>query len=212
MFKGIKHFLFGFIFLITVTSFNAVNNKVLSDKHNVLKIEDVVKLFKKNDYKKALSSLNIMCNKNNIKAQNLYSQIFYAGNITPQDFEKAYFWSNIAYLGGYKKSEKITSLLDDILEEDQKTKINAKIKVFLEKHAKEKNKLAILQLAKYYLKLADEIDYANAYKWYNVAVAMGIKTATKKRDEMLSELSAEQIIEAQKLSNEIFNRMNKTKE
>ena len=209
MFKRKKHFLITFVFLITVISLNTVSNKVLSDKQHVLKIEDIVKLFKTKDYEKALSSLNLLCNKNNIKAQYLYSQIFYAGNIIPQDFEKAYFWSNIANLGGFKKSKKITNLLNEILEKDQKSKINNDIREFLEKLAKQKNKLAILQLAKWYLKLSEEIDYTNAYKWYNVAVAMGIKTATKKRDEMLSELSAEQIVDAQKLSTEIFNKMNK---
>ena len=193
-------------------SFSSLSNKVLSDKHSVLKIENIVKLFKTKDFKKALSSLNTLCNQNNIKAQYLYSQIFYSGKIIPQDFKKAYFWSNISNLGGFKKSKTISTLLENTLEKDQKTKINNEIKEFLEKQAMNKNKLAILQIASWYLKLSEEIDYTNAYKWYNVAVAIGIKTAIKKRDEMLSELSAEQIIDAQKLSNEIFNKMNITRE
>ena len=212
MFKRKKHFLIIFFFLITLTSISTLSNKVFSDKHSVLKIEDIVKLFKEKNFEKGLSSLKLLCNQNNTKAQYLYSQIFYSGKIIPQDFEKAYFWSNIAKLGGFKKSKTITSLLDETLQEDQKTKINDKIKNFLEKLAMNKNKLAILQIAKWHLNLSEEIDYTNAYKWYNIAVATGIKTAIKKRDEMLSELSAEQIIEAQKLSNEIFNKMNKTKE
>ena len=27
---------------------------------------------------------------------------------------------------------------------------------------------------------AEQVDYSNAYKWYNIAVAVGIKTASKK--------------------------------
>ena len=53
MFKRKKHFLITFVFLITVISLNTVSNKVLSDKQHVLKIEDIVKLFKTKDYEKA---------------------------------------------------------------------------------------------------------------------------------------------------------------
>ena len=73
----------------------------------------------------------------------------------------------------------------------------------------EKNKLAILQVAKWHLTLAEEVDYSNAYKWYNVAVAIGIKTAIKKRNEMIEELNSEEILKAQQLSNQIFNKINK---
>ena len=40
-----------------------------------------------------------------INAQYLYSQILYSGNITPQNFEKSYFWSAISDLGGFKNSK-----------------------------------------------------------------------------------------------------------
>ena len=72
-----------------------------------------------------------------------------------------------------------------------------------------KNKLAIIQIAKWHIELSEEIDYINAYKWYNVAVASGIKSAAKKRDKIINELSGEEIIEAQKQSNDIFKKINK---
>ena len=197
------------LFLVFFTSLNILSNKTFSDDHVFLKIDNIYKLLKKKDFEKALTSLNMMSNKNNLKAQHLYSQILYTGNIIPQNFERAYFWSNIANLGGFKKAETITTILEDLFEADQKIKINEEIRVFLEKLALNKNKLAILQLAKWHLKLSEEIDYSNAYKWYNIAVAIGIKTASKKRDEMIEELNSEQIFEAQKLSNEIFKKMNK---
>ena len=203
MFNKKKKFLILFVFFVSFTIVSE-SNKAFSSKKEVLILEDSVKLLKEKKFTKAISSLKKLSNDNNIKAQFILSQILYSGKITTQDFEESYYWSNIAKLGGYKKSDKICKLLNDVLDEKTKMLIYDRVKKFLEKKALEYNKLAIVQSAKWYLTLSEEIDYENAYKWYNVAVAIGIKTAIKKRDEIIEELSSEQIINAQKSSAEIF--------
>ena len=203
MFNKKKKFLILFVFFVSFTIVSG-SNKAYSSKKEVLILEDSVKLLKEKKFAKAISSLKKLSNDNNIKAQFILSQILYSGKITTQDFEESYYWSNIAKLGGYKKSDKICKLLNDVLDEKTKMLIYDRVKNFLEKKALEYNKLAIVQSAKWYLTLSEEIDYENAYKWYNVAVAIGIKTATKKRDEIIEELSSEQIINAQKSSAEVF--------
>ena len=203
MFNKKKKFLILFVFFVSFTIVSG-SNKAFSSKKEVLILEDSVKLLKEKKFTKAISSLKKLSNDNNIKAQFILSQILYSGKITTQDFEESYYWSNIAKLGGYKKSDKICKLLNDVLDEKTKMLIYDRVKNFLEKKALEYNKLAIVQSAKWYLTLSEEIDYENAYKWYNVAVAIGIKTAIKKRDEIIEELSSEQIINAQKSSAEVF--------
>lgn len=203
MFNKKKKFLILFVFFVSFTIVSG-SNKAFSSKKEVLILEDSVKLLKEKKFTKAISSLKKLSNDNNIKAQFILSQILYSGKITTQDFEESYYWSNIAKLGGYKKSDKICKLLNDVLDEKTKMLIYDRVKKFLEKKALEYNKLAIVQSAKWYLTLSEEIDYENAYKWYNVAVAIGIKTAIKKRDEIIEELSSEQIINAQKSSAEVF--------
>ena len=203
MFNKKKKFLILFVFFVSFTIVSE-SNKAFSSKKEVLILEDSVKLLKEKKFTKAISSLKKLSNDNNIKAQFILSQILYSGKITTQDFEESYYWSNIAKLGGYKKSDKICKLLNDVLDEKTKMLIYDRVKKFLEKKALEYNKLAIVQSAKWYLTLSEEIDYENAYKWYNIAVAIGIKTAIKKRDEIIEELSSEQIINAQKSSAEVF--------
>ena len=203
MFNKKKKFLILFVFFVSFTIVSG-SNKAFSSKKEVLILEDSVKLLKEKKFTKAISSLKKLSNDNNIKAQFILSQILYSGKITTQDFEESYYWSNIAKLGGYKKSDKICNLLNDVLDEKTKMLIYDRVKKFLEKKALEYNKLAIVQSAKWYLTLSEEIDYENAYKWYNIAVAVGIKTAIKKRDEIIEELSSEQIINAQKSSAEVF--------
>ena len=197
-----------FIILTTFLFHNFICVQVFSSSKN-FGIEEVHKLLKQRKFDEAINTLDILSNKNIINAQYLYSQILYAGNITPQNFEKAYFWSAISDLGGFKNSRKIIDLLENYLDKKEKIEINENIKKFLEKHAMKKNKLAIIQIAKWHIKLSEEIDYINAYKWYNIAVASGIKSAAKKRDKIINELSAEEIIEAQKQSNDIFKKINK---
>ena len=187
---------------------NAFSSKVYSSS-NQNELKKIYKLLNNKQFDDAISKLDTLSNKNFNKAQHLYSQILYSGNIIPQNFEKAYFWSNISNLGGLKKSKKIVELIENYLDEKQKIEINNDVKIFLEKHSMKKNKLAIIQIAKWHLVLSEEIDYINAYKWYNVAVALGIKSAAKKRDEIIEELSAEEIIDAQKQSNDIFKKLAK---
>ncbi len=197
-----------FIILAIFLSQNFISVQVFSS-NKTFEIKEVHKLLNQKKFDEAINALETLSNKNIINAQYLYSQILYSGNITPQNFEKAYFWSAISDLGGFKNSKKIIKLLENYLDEKEKIEINENIKKFLEKHAMEKNKLAIIQIAKWHIELSEEIDYINAYKWYNIAVASGIKSAAKKRDKIINELSAEEIIDAQKQSNKIFKKINK---
>ena len=98
--------------------------------------------------------------------------------------------------------------LEDSITDDLKIEINNDIKLFLEKHALKGNKLAIIQIAKWNLELAVEPNYENAYKWYNVAVALGIKSAKMNRDEMLDNVEKQRLFEIQKESNIIFKKIN----
>ena len=202
--KKIKN---SFLIFIIIFSFSHQINLSNANEHIKKNIDNVYNLLKEKKFQKAIELLSNLSNENNSKAQYLFSQILYSGKITPQDFKRAYFWSNLSNLGGYKKSSVISDLLEDTLDEKIKIEINIEIQQFLEKLSKTKNKLAILQLAKWYLELSEEIDYINAYKWYNVAVAIGIKSATKKRDEIIKKLTSAEILEAQKSSYEIFNKI-----
>ena len=48
----------------------------------------------------------------------------------------------------------------------------------------------------------------NAYTWYNIAVAKGIKSAKAKRDEILNDLNEKDLLEAQSLSLKLFKQIN----
>ena len=199
--SNIIHFFLLTLYLIIVS------NKSYSNNHNN-NLENVYEYLRNKQFTEAIDKLRNLSEKNKPEAQLLYAKILYSGEITTQDFEMSYFWANTSKLGGLKKSSNIINKLNDLIDEENKLKINEKIKIFLNKLALAGNKLAIVQIARWNLELSPEPNFENAYKWYNIAVALGIKTAKIKRDEMIENIEKQRLFEIQKESIKIFNKIN----
>jgi len=195
------HFFVSTLYLVVVSNFS------YSNSHNN-NLENVYQHLRNKQFTEAINKLKDLSEKNKPKAQLLYAKILYSGEITTQDFEISYFWANMSKLGGLKKSSNIISKLNDLIDEENKLKINEKIKIFLNKSALAGDKLAIVQIAKWNLELSPEPNFENAYKWYNIAVALGIKTAKIKRDKMIENIEKQRLFEIQKESIKIFNKIN----
>ena len=193
-------------FLLTLYLIVA-SNKSYSDNHNY-NLKNVYDHLRNKQFTEAINKLKELSEKNKPEAQLLYAKILYSGEITTQDFEMSYFWANTSKLGGLKKSSNIISKLNDLVDDENKLKINEKIKMFLNKSALAGDKLAIVQIAKWNLELSPEPNFENAYKWYNIAVALGIKSAKIKRDEMIENIEKQRLFEIQKESIKIFNKIN----
>ena len=199
--SSIIHFFLLTLYLITISNISYSNN------HNN-NLENVYEQLRNKQFTEAINKLKDLSEKNKPEAQLLYAKILYSGEITTQDFEMSYFWANTSKLGGLKKSSNIISKLNDLIDEENKFKINEKIKQFLNKSALAGDKLAIVQIAKWNLELSPEPNFENAYKWYNIAVALGIKSAKIKRDEMIENIEKQRLFEIQKESIKIFNKIN----
>ena len=174
-------------------------------EHN---IQIVYELLKEKKFKEGIKHLKKFSEHNDIDSQLLYSKILFSGDLTPQNFENSYFWGFSALLGGLKKSSKILEKLEDYLTDKQIEEIRNKLEEFLKKRAFEKDKRAIIQIAKLYENFTEPPDFINAYTWYNIAVAQGIKTAKPKRDEVLDNLNEKELLDAQSLSIKLFNKIN----
>ena len=196
--KLLKIFIIYFLF---VPSYLLANEK----KYN---LQNIYTLLQEKKFEEGIKNLQILSKQNDINAQLLYSKILFSGDLTPQDFENSYFWGFSALLGGLKKSSTILEKLNEYLTEEQIGKITNKLRDFLEKRAFAKDKKAIIQIAKIYENFTDPPDLVNAYTWYNIAVAQGIKTAKLKRDEVLDSLNEKDLLDAQSLSIKLFNKIN----
>ncbi len=193
------------IFIIYLCFFGPFFSLANEKKTN---IQVIYKLLQEKKFEEGINSLQILSNQNDINAQLLYSKILFSGDITPQDFENSYFWGLSALLGGLKNSSNILEKLNKYLTEEQIEKITKHLKDFLEKRAYKKDKRAIIQIAKLYEKFTEPPDIINAYTWYNIAVAQGIKSAKSKRDEVLENLNEKDLLDAQTLSIKLFKKIN----
>ena len=171
-------------------------------------LQSIYTLLQEKKFEEGIKTLQILSKENDINAQLLYSKILFSGDLTPQDFENSYFWGFSALLGGLKKSSNILEKLSEYLTEEQISEITTKLRDFLEKRAFAKDKKAIIQIAKIYEKFTEPPDLVNAYTWYNLAVAQGIKTAKPKRDEVLNNLNEKDLLDAQSLSIKLFKKIN----
>ena len=202
-FKKYKYLSYIFLFI----SCFSLSGQTLAEENNK-NLQNVYKLLQEKNFKDALKELEVLCEDNNVQAQLLFSKILFSGDLTPQDFESSYIWSSSALLGGLKQANTIIEKLDGYLSEDKIVKIKENLRDFLEKKALNKDNRAIIQIAKFYETSVDPIDFVNAYTWYSVAVAQGIKTAKNKRDEIISELNEKDLLEAQALSIKLFKKIN----
>ena len=196
-----------FCFFVLLLSLFLFTNTLLGNNHDRY-LKNVYEHLRNKEFSDAINELNKLSEKNIPKAQLLYAKILYSGEIVTQDFEMAYFWASTSKLGGVKKSSNILDKLNDLIDEENKIKINEKIKNFLNKLALSGNKLAIIQIAKWNIELSKEPNFENAYKWYNIAVALGIKSAKIKRDEMIDNIESQRLFEIQKESTNIFKKIN----
>ena len=199
-----KIFILTFITFFILTFINP--NKAFSNNEKI-DIKNIHQLLKDKKFTETIKKLEELSLENNIKAQLLYSKILFSGDIIPQNFEKSYKWATTSSLGGLKDSSQILKKIKSYLTEEQLIPINESIEKFLEKRAFINDKRAIIQIAKFYEKKSNPPEMINAYSWYSIAVAKGIKSAKKKRDSILKDLNEKDLTEAQKLSSKLFKQI-----
>ena len=199
-----KIFILTFLTFFILTFINP--NKAFSNNEKI-DIKNIHQLLKDKEFTETIKKLEELSLENNIKAQLLYSKILFSGDIIPQNFEKSYKWATTSSLGGLKDSSQILKKIKSYLTEEQLIPINESIEKFLEKRAFINDKRAIIQIAKFYEKNSNPPEMINAYSWYSIAVAKGIKSAKKKRDNILKDLNEKDLTEAQKLSSKLFKQI-----
>jgi len=202
-FQNFKYIFFIFLYIFCFS----FSDQIVAEEKNK-NLENVYKLLQEKNFKDGLEDLQALAEENNVEAQLLFSKILISGDLTPQDFETSYFWASSALLGGLKKSNTVIEKLNEYLTEDKIKEIKENLRVFLEKKVFDKDKRAIIQIAKLYETFLETPDFINAYTWYSIAVAMGIKTAKNKRDKIINELNEKDLLEAQTLSIKLYKQIN----
>ena len=166
-----------------------------------------VQAVKDKNFQLALNLFEAEAEKSEYEAMYNLALLLKAGKGRPQNYVDALYWAYLAQLGGIEPAGDIIDDLADILDETRRAPILERVEAQLLKRINTGDFDAIEQYASYFTSLLEEPDYAKAYQWYAIAVALGLPEMTELRDDMESEIEVETIPELQAKTAELFEML-----
>ncbi len=173
--------------------------------------ENAIFLYRKNDYEQALDKFEELSDLGNSKSQHNLAVMYFKGQGTPQNFNRAYYWSIMSMLNGQKKAEILVKNNQKKFGDAKRAEIESEVKDNLEQAINEGKVYAVVPLAKWHLTFPKKPDYNNSYLWLSVASALNIANSNKARNSIIKKIKSEDLDEIQNEANEIFNRIIKSK-
>ena len=161
------------------------------------------------NYQLALNLFEAEAEKSEYEAMYNLALLLKAGKGRPQNYVDALYWAYLAQLGGIEPAGDIIDGLADILDETRRAPVLERVEAQLLGRINTGDFDAIGQYASYFTSLLEAPDYAKAYQWYAIAVALGLPEMTELRDDMESEIEVEMIPELQAKTAELFNMLMK---
>ncbi len=166
-----------------------------------------VQAWKDENFQLAVNLFETAAHRSEYEAQYNLAYLLRHGKGRPQNYADALYWVLLAQLGGIELAEELAEEIQDRLPEKQLEPVLAEIENHLERRIETGEFEAIPQLAYYHHALLPEADYAQAYLWYAIAVALNLPDMTELRDEMEDEVEPEEIAVLQLKTTDIFNRL-----
>ena len=97
----------------------------------------------------------------------------------------------------------------ELVPEESHQQIRERVSLFILEKINSGDRASLLNFGKYYLKILPEEDYNKSYLFYSIAAAFGEEGAKDKRDEILSDVDNEKIVEIQSQASEMFEKLRK---
>lgn len=187
-------------------------NYAHADGHKAAALPDsdfakAVQAVRDKNYQLALNLFELEAQKTEFEAMYNLALLLKAGKGRPQNYVNALYWAYLAQLGGIELADDLINDLTDILNEQQRQPILARVEAQLVERINKGDFDAIPQYADYFINLLEEPDYEKAYQWYAIAVALNLPDMVELRDDMESELETEKIPELQEMSAALFNQL-----
>lgn len=157
------------------------------------------------DYVQALHWYTKAAEQGDAGAQYNLGVMYRRGQGVPQDLSQAVHWFKKAAEQGHAQAQFTLGFMYDLgqgVPQDDKQAVH-----WYRKAAEQGLAIAQLNLgAIYYLGQGVPQNYSQAYAWFSVAAANGIKDAIKLRDNLAAKLTPANLIEAQKLATQYFEK------
>lgn len=139
-------------------------------------------------------------------AQHNLAVLLNAGKGRPRNYVEALYWSWQAQLGGIEDSIALSDDIVDLLPPKSADEVRERVGKALQERIESRDLQAIPQFANYHLTILNEPDYANAYIWFSIAVALGLPNTIEDRDDAESQIDSKQLVEFQIKTQELFDK------
>ena len=158
------------------------------------------------DYKKAVKWVTKAAEQGDVEAQFNLGLTYYMGEGVPRDYKEAVKWYTKAAEQEDAEAQCTLGLMyvkGKGVPQDYEKAVKWIKKAAEQGYAIGQYSLGLM----YYMGEGVPRDYVKAYKWLNLAVAGGLESASTTLDTLTEAMSPDQVAEAQRLSREIYLRM-----
>ena len=195
-----------FILLLLTFTFNW--SFAFAEGHESLlpKVEfnKAVKFVEKKEFLKALNIFEKLANEGFPEAQYNLSLLYYNGVGAPASYRLALYWSWQATLNLHENAADRVNVIKGEITENLQNEVAQNIIDELLVEANNGSMLAPLKLGKTFLGLFVEPQYLDAYLWLSISQAYGDEEASNLLSEAASQLTLEEILSQQDLSQSTF--------
>ena len=197
-------------FLRAIVLLLIIKTNVYADSHSLSGSDKLFKeatdLVKAKQYNQAISIFEKLANASEHDAQYNLAILLKAGKGKTKKYTDALYWAFLAKLGEIPEADDLVGDLIDLLPEKTVETVRQEVRTYLEDSVENGSEASIMHLGRFFLDIISEKEYASAYKWFTIGSALGIKMATKVRDEVEKELSPEEIVEEQEKAEVFFQK------
>ncbi|MBT4220081.1 MAG: sel1 repeat family protein [Rhodospirillaceae bacterium] len=153
------------------------------------------------NYEAAIQWLFLAADQGNPHAQTMMGQMYYNGEAVSKDFNTAFKWYKNAASNGDSTAQNMLGIMYS--EGEGVTKDYSSAVKWYELAAEQREAYASYNLSNMYNRGMGAIrDYKKAYLWMSIAASLGHEGAPNNLDFLEGKLSAEEILESQKLARE----------
>ena len=196
-----KYILLFFTFTFTWSFAFSEGHERVSPK---VEFNKAVKFVEKKEFLKALNIFEILANEGFPEAQYNLSLLYYNGVGAPASYRLALYWSWQAHLNLHENAADRVDIIKEEITENLQNEVAQNIIDELLVEANNGSTLAPLKLGKTFLGLFVQPNNKDAYLWLSIAQAYGDEEASSFLSEAASQLTLEEVLAQQDLSQSTF--------
>ena len=181
----------------------------VNNDENFIKFQKGVDAVKEKNYEIAADIFEELALVGDMDAQFNFAILTRNGLGRAQNYSEALYWTWLSFAGGLEKANKVLEKILELVPDDSHQEIREKVSLVILKKINSGDRAALMHMGKYYLDILADADYNKSYLFYSIASAFSEVGAKEKRDEILTEVDNDRIVELQGQASIMFEKLRK---